>query len=151
MEQTRSPAAPPIGDLDALRSAFERAVQAGDAAAAADAYADDATLVAPAGELHHGRAAIERFWRTGVEIGIDDARYAVIEVDRRGDVIFEVGEYALHSTQAPGGADVSRGRYLIVHRPDGTGRWCRAAEMLSPDQPTGGATTARTSAARSAR
>ncbi len=120
-------------DLDLGRASFAAALRSGDAAGASIVYGDDATLVAPAGELLRGRAAIEGFWRTGLDIGVSEVRYSVLEIERRGDVAFEVGEYALLSTQEAGKATVNRGRYLIVHRIEADGRWRRAAEMLSPD------------------
>lgn len=120
-------------DLGRGRTAFTTALRSGDVAGASALYADDATLVAPAGEVLHGRPAIEQFWRTGVEIGIADAEFAVLEIERRGDVAFEVGEYALHSSNGAGADAVNRGRYLIVHRIESDGRWRRAAEMFSPD------------------
>jgi uncharacterized protein (TIGR02246 family) len=125
-------------DLDRCRTSFAEALRAGDAATASSLYADDATLVAPAGELLHGRSAIEGFWRTGLEIGIADARFSVMEIERRGDVAFEVGEYALISIHESGPGAVNRGRYLIVHRIEPDGRWRRCAEMLSPDPAAGG-------------
>jgi len=119
--------------IDRARSAFETALRAGDAEAAAAIYTDDATLVAPDAELMHGRSAIERFWRTGVETGIEHVEHAVLELRQRGDVAFEVGRYAFHLAPESGAPIVDRGRYLIVHRVEADGRWRRAAEMFSPD------------------
>lgn len=120
--------------IDASRRAFEAALRSGDASAAASIYADDATLVAPAAEVLRGRAAIERFWRTGVETGIESVTLARLDLQLQGDVAFEVGEYALHVASESGGPIVDRGRYLIVHRIEPDGSWRRAAEMFSPDQ-----------------
>ena len=121
-------------DIDRGRRAFEAALRSGDAAAAAEIYADDATLLAPAADVLYGRSAIERFWRTGVETGIAGVELVVLELRRRGDVAFEIGEYALHVSPEAGTPLVDRGRYLIVHRIDPDGRWRRAAEMFSPDR-----------------
>ena len=121
--------------IDRNRAAFATALESGDAAAAAAVYADDATLVAPAAAVVHGRAAIERFWQTGVETGIDRVEHAVLELTRQGNVAFEVGEYALHVAPESGAAVVDRGRYLIVHRAEPDGTWRRCAEMFSPDRP----------------
>ena len=122
-------------DIDRARRTFESALRSGDAAAAAAIYADDATLLAPAADVVYGRSAIERFWRTGVESGIERVELVVLELRRRGDVAFEIGEYALHVAPESGGAVVDRGRYLVVHRVESDGRWRRAAEMFSPDRP----------------
>ena len=122
-------------DLDRGRDAFASALQAGDAAAAADAYTDDATLVAPAAEVFHGRSAIERFWQTGIETGIERLELTVLDVRQRGEGAFEVGRYALHLAPESGGVVIDRGRYLVVHRAGPDGRWRRCAEMFSPDRP----------------
>lgn len=121
-------------DIDHLRHEFEAAVRRGDPAAAATAYADDATLLAPAAELLRGRGAIERFWQTGIEAGVQAVELGVRELRRSGDVAFEVGEYALHVVPESGLPVVDRGRYLVVHRVGSDGRWRRAAEMFSPDR-----------------
>ena len=120
--------------IDRARLAFDDALRSGDATAAADVYAEDATLVAPSAAVVHGRDAIERFWRTGVETGIERFEHHVQDVSRRGDVAFEVGEYALRVAPETGSPVVDRGRYLIVHCVDPDGRWRRAAEMFSPDR-----------------
>lgn len=133
MDTTLPPPDTRLAEIDASRRAFVAALRAGDAAAAAAIYADDATLLAPAAELLHGRDAIEHFWRTGVEAGIADVELVCRDLQRRGDVAFEVGEYALHLTAESGRAIVDRGRYLVVHRVEPDGAWRRAAEMFTPD------------------
>jgi uncharacterized protein (TIGR02246 family) len=120
--------------LDRERAAFESALRSGDAAAAAAIYADDATLLAPDADILRGRSAIERFWRTGVETGIEAITLVAREIQRRGDVAFEVGEYALHVTPETGLRLIDRGRYLVVLRFEADGSWRRAAEMFSPDR-----------------
>jgi uncharacterized protein (TIGR02246 family) len=123
-----------IANIDEGRLAFEAALGSGDAAAAASIYADDATLLAPAADVLRGRSAIERFWRTGVETGIEKVTLTRLELRLQGDVAFEVGEYALHVAPESGAPVVDRGRDLIVHRAGPDGTWRRAAEMFSPDR-----------------
>ena len=133
MEAWAEPAATVAADLDRGRAEFATALRSGDSVAAAAAYAPDATLVAPAGELLHGRTAIERFWRTGVEIGIGDVELAVLELRLQGDLALEIGEYVLHLNQGSGPRAINRGRYLVVMRAEPDGQWRRTAEMFSPD------------------
>lgn len=135
MEPVHPTADAVIANIDQGRLAFEAALRSGDAALAAAIYADDATLLAPAADVVHGRPAIERFWRTGVETGIQDVTLARLDLQLRGDVAYEVGEYALHVAPESGAVVVDRGRYLIVHRAEPDGTWRRAAEMFSPDRP----------------
>jgi len=122
-----------IANIDQGRVAFEAALRSGDATAAASIYADDATLLAPDADIMHGRPAIERFWRTGVETGIEEVALARLDLRLYGELAFEVGRYALHVTPELGASIVDRGRYLVVHRREADGRWRRAAEMFSPD------------------
>jgi ketosteroid isomerase-like protein len=119
--------------IERSRLAFEAAVERGDAAAAAGIYTADATLLAPATDVLHGRLAIERFWRTGLETGIERVELLALDIRQRGDVAFEVGVYALHVATETGGSLVDRGRYLIMHRIEADGWWRRAAEMFGPD------------------
>jgi uncharacterized protein (TIGR02246 family) len=120
-------------DIDQGRSAFTAALRRGDAAAAAAIYADDATLLAPAVDLVRGRLAIEQFWKTGVETGITEVELVALDVQRSGELAFEVGRYALRLAPETGAPVIDRGRYLIVHRAEADGHWRRAAEMFSPD------------------
>ncbi|HET7182145.1 MAG TPA: DUF4440 domain-containing protein [Candidatus Limnocylindrales bacterium] len=122
-----------VPDIDQGRSAFTAAMRRGDAAAAASIYADDATLLAPAADVVRGRGAIERFWQTGVETGITEVELVALDVQRSGELAFEVGRYALRLAPEAGSPVVERGRYLIVHRIEADGHWRRAAEMFSSD------------------
>ena len=126
----------PIGDAIATsRVAFQEALRVGDAAAMAAMYAADATLVAPATDIVHGRAAIERFWRTGVATGVESVELTPLEVQRVGDLALEVGRYVLRVALETGALVVDRGSYLVVHQ-SVNDRWERVAEMLSPERST---------------
>lgn len=124
-------------DLDLSRFAFRDAVRTGDSAAIGQAYALDATLVAPGSEVVRGRAAIEQFWRTGVEIGIEDLELAVLDLHVVGDLALEAGRYVMHAPPQGGPGPANHGSYLAVHRVEPDGRWRRLAEMLSPDHEEG--------------
>jgi uncharacterized protein (TIGR02246 family) len=117
-----------------VRQAFERALRSGDSAAAAAVYADDATLLAPAADVVRGRAAIERFRRTGLESGITGVDLSVLDFRRQGDVAVEVGEYELVLASETGTSVVDQGHYLVVHRAEPDGSWRRTAEMFSPSR-----------------
>jgi uncharacterized protein (TIGR02246 family) len=120
-------------DIESGRVAFLTAMRAGDAHSAATIYADDAVLMAPAADLVHGRSAIERFWRMGLEAGIQDVQMDVLEITRAGDVVLEIGAYALRLVSERGAAVEDHGKYLTVHRVQMDGAWRRTAEIFSPD------------------
>jgi uncharacterized protein (TIGR02246 family) len=116
-------------------AAFVAALAAGDAAAASEAYADDARLLPPATGFVQGRAAIERFWRAGVESGISGVELDPVELERRQAVAFEFGRYALRLQPVGEDAVVDRGSYVLVHERQADGSWRRALEMFSPCEP----------------
>jgi uncharacterized protein (TIGR02246 family) len=138
--RTASPAAAIAGRTEALgdsiaavRGAFEQALRAGDVSSMAGLYASDAMLVVPMTDVVHGRAAIERFWRTGIDSGVESAELTPIDVHSLGDVALEVGRYVIRMA-SDGGSVIDRGRYFVVHRAT-EGGWQRVAEMLSPETP----------------
>jgi ketosteroid isomerase-like protein len=121
------------GEIAGSRSAFASALSRGDSRGASALYTEDARLLPPAAELVQGRAAIEAFWRAGIEVGIAHADYEALELHRQNGLAYEVGRYALRLRQADGGTMVDRGDYVLVHERQADGSWRRAVEMFSPD------------------
>jgi ketosteroid isomerase-like protein len=130
-------------EIAAARAAFVAALQRGDHVAAGAFYTDDARLLAPSAELLTGRDAIARFWRAGLEAGVEAVELECEHVDLEagGATAFEIGRYVLRLQPAGGPAIVDRGKYLLVHRCEPDGVWRRAVETFNPD---GDAHVART-------
>jgi ketosteroid isomerase-like protein len=127
----------PDDAIAAMRATFVEALARGDAAAAAAVYTDTARVLPPAAEPMEGRAAIEAFWRAGIESGISEVELESLELDQRDGLGYEIGRYALRLRAADGATVVDRGKYVLVHRRQPDGTWRRAVEMFSPDgQPT---------------
>jgi ketosteroid isomerase-like protein len=125
----------PEAAIARARAAFVAALAAGDAASASAAYSDDARLLPPATAPIQGRAAIERFWRAGVDSGIAEVELDAQEFGGRDGIAFELGRYALHVRPPGGAAVVDRGTYVLVHERQDDGTWRRAVEMFSPSEP----------------
>jgi ketosteroid isomerase-like protein len=119
-----------IGDA---RDAFVGALESGDATSASASYTPDARLLAPSAELFRGRAAIERFWKAGVDTGIFAVRLETLELVRRSGFAYEIGRYELGLRPADGIPLVDRGKYLRVHERQADGSWLWAVEMFNPD------------------
>lgn len=102
-----------------------RAMKRGDAAAAAQPYADDAVFVTSSGESVRGREAIVQLMRgrfasggraTGGEI-VQDGLAAV------GTQIYEWGHASLTLARENAAPTPFKGRYLTVWAADSAGHW----------------------------
>jgi uncharacterized protein (TIGR02246 family) len=119
-------------DLAAARATIEaanrdwvKAMQAGDAAAIAAPYADDAVFVLPDGRALVGRAAIEQAMAKGFAGGHASAAELRQEGLRRvaPDLIYEWGWGRTERVDAKGERKSGEGRYVTVWRRGPDGRW----------------------------
>jgi uncharacterized protein (TIGR02246 family) len=118
-------------EIDASNARFVTALAAGDAAAAVAVYAADGTLVAPAGDVIRGREAIERFWRSGIDLGLRTAEYEALDRCRGRELAFEFGRCRLHLESGDGPHKTELGSYLVVYGREDDGSWRRAVEMFT--------------------
>jgi ketosteroid isomerase-like protein len=117
---------------DAARR-FVAAIRQGDPVAAAVEYTADARLLAPSSTLIEGRAAIESFWRAGLDAGIRAVELEPIGIDRHGGFAIEIGHYSMRLRQPRGDDVVDRGSYLVVHEARPEGGWAWALETFTPE------------------
>ncbi|MHB8693774.1 MAG: YybH family protein [Solirubrobacteraceae bacterium] len=115
--------------------AFTAALGAGDATAVAAVYSSDARLLAPGSALLTGTEAITGFWNAGINAGIRGAELTTLTVEERDDVAIEVGRYTLRIH--PDGADsvTDHGKYVVVHRRNGSGDWRWELDIFNSDTP----------------
>jgi uncharacterized protein (TIGR02246 family) len=118
-------------EIDASNARFVTALAAGDAAAAVAVYAADGTLVAPAGDVIRGREAIERFWRSGIDLGLRTAEYEALDHCRGRELAFEFGRCRLHLENGDGPPKTELGSYLVVYAREDDGSWRRAVDMFT--------------------
>jgi uncharacterized protein (TIGR02246 family) len=97
------------------------AARAGDAAALAALYTEDAILLPPGVEPLHGRTAIEAFFKAGIEMGIRDATLETVEEEYFGDVAHEVGAYTMEIAPAGGQAMTDKGAYVVIWKREADG------------------------------
>ena len=128
------------GAIDGLERAaraaarrFVAAIRQGDPVAAAGEYAADARLLAPSSTLIEGRAAIESFWRAGLDAGIRAVELEPAGIDRHAAFAIETGRYSMRLRQPRGGEVVDRGSYLLVHEARPDGGWAWALETFTPE------------------
>ena len=106
-----------------------------DAAAIAAVYTPDARLLAPGSELLTGTQAIAGFWQAGIDAGLRGAELTTLTVDERQDVAIEVGRYTLRIQPNGDNPVTDTGKYVVVHRRDGSGDWRWHLDIFNSDTP----------------
>jgi uncharacterized protein (TIGR02246 family) len=156
-DTTKAPpgAATPANDaavhamIDSADRKFEAAFKAGDAAAAASFYEDNATSMPPNMEPESGRAAIEKGYADLFKtVGkVTDFTAQVKDVDVYADHAIEIGSYAMTFTPA-GAKDAMKdhGSYVNYWRkqPDGSWKLHRDAIVSAMPMPNAGPAPAAT-------
>ena len=90
---------------------FTAAVSDGNAPMVGSLYTANGQLFPPHSDMMSGRLAIERFWQSAFEAGITGATRTSLEVQGRGDTVYEMGQYTLM-----GEDDTVRdtGKYMVI-------------------------------------
>lgn len=126
-----APATPPV-DVAALKDAIQAREKewsagylAGDAAAVANLYTEDAAQVQITGDWIRGRDAIAKGMQAHFDTVTVTARADITEeVTPAGDYIIEVGSMSYQGTTKAGNKPVgSTGRYMVLWRKDADGVW----------------------------
>lgn len=120
--------------IDAANQNFMNAFQRGDAAGVAACYTSDARLLPPNGPPLNGTAAIAAFWQGAMELGIKAAKLETVELETRGDLAVEVGQYTLTIQPAPDTTVTDVGKYVVVWKNDG-GRWKLHIDIWNTNAP----------------
>ena len=122
-------------EIHAATTALVTALERADVAAAAAVYADDARLLASSAELIQGRAEIEAYWRTGIDLGLCGLSFESGLLKATDPGVLELGRYAVAVRSVPTAPAVERGAYLVLHTQARDGSWQRAVEVFNPDEP----------------
>jgi ketosteroid isomerase-like protein len=94
-------------------------------------------VVVPPGEaMVQGRAAIEAYWKTGIEQGgVRDASVETIKAESSGDLGYEIGSFVL-TVNGPDGKPVQEhGRYIELLRRGADGKWYSTAGIWNSAPP----------------
>jgi ketosteroid isomerase-like protein len=124
------------GEIEKATATLVRSLESGDAWSAACVYADDAKVLAPAGELIQGRAEIEAYWRAGIALGLSTVAFERHVLAAVTGSVVEVGRYAVSAKAARIGRVVDRGTYLVLHCQIADGSWRRTVDVFNADEPS---------------
>ena len=101
---------------------WAKAFNAGDAAAVAGFYAEDATVLPPGAAAVHGRAAIQSFWQDEIKHGAKNVAVTADSVDHYGRAAREIGHFTLDAPDAQQQTAHLQGKYVVIwKRQEGAG------------------------------
>ena len=99
------------------------AFKAGDAAAIANLYAEDAKMLPPDASEIAGRRDIQQLWQGWIDGGLKDLTLKSTEVEASGDLAYEIGEFSLQAPAENNTMATTTGNYLVVWKHGTDGRW----------------------------
>jgi uncharacterized protein (TIGR02246 family) len=118
-------------EISEANNAFMDAFNAHDAKALASVYTSDGILLPPNYEKLEGTEAIEGFFESIFEMGVDHASLETIYAEGHGDSAYEEGKFLLYSADD----DVlDQGKYIVIWKKvDGT--WKLHIDMWNSSMP----------------
>lgn len=110
-------------ELSQMNKDFAKALLAKDAKAAAELYAEDASLLPPNEPMVTGRANIQKYWQAGIDAGIIDVSVSTIATGSDGDLGYEIGRFEM-KLKGPGSTIIiDKGKFTELLRRDANGKW----------------------------
>jgi uncharacterized protein (TIGR02246 family) len=98
--------------IQSLNDKFAQAFNAGDAAAVAALYTEDALILPPGGEMMKGKSAIQAFWKGATE-QLGNGKLTTVDVKPLGNgAVREIGTFSFR-TKGAQPQDIT-GKYVVV-------------------------------------
>ncbi len=109
--------------IEAANVRFSEAFARGDATTLSAMYTPDAIAFPPDSEMIRGNEAIGAFWKAARDSGVRSATLTTVEVDRSGDVAYEVGNVSLTIQPAGQEPKTEAAKYVVVWQRQADGSW----------------------------
>ncbi|RRB07658.1 YybH family protein [Larkinella rosea] len=122
-------------ELSQMNRDFAAALNARDAVAAANCYADDATLYPPNEPAVTGRANILNYWKGAIDAGATNVSVKTIATGSEGDLGWETGQFQMDIKTPDGKVVVDKGRYTELLKRNTDGKWVSTMGMWNADAP----------------
>jgi uncharacterized protein (TIGR02246 family) len=98
--------------IQSLNDKFAQAFNAGDAAAVAALYTEEAVILPPGGEMMKGRTAIQAFWKGATE-QLGNGKLTTVDVKPLGnEAAREIGTFTFQTKGAQ--SQEITGKYVVV-------------------------------------
>jgi uncharacterized protein (TIGR02246 family) len=105
-------------EISEANNAFIDAFNAHDAQTLASVYTSDGILLPPNSEKVEGTDALEEFWESIFELGVDHGSLETVYAEGRGDSAYEEGTFILYTAD---NELLDRGKYIVIWKKvDGT-------------------------------
>ena len=114
---------------------FAKALTAKDAVAAANQYAENASLLPPNEPIVTGRANIQAYWQGAIDAGTIDATVKTIDAKSAGNLGYEIGTYTLRFLGPENDTIVEVGKYTEILERNAEGKWISIYGMWSSNEP----------------
>jgi uncharacterized protein (TIGR02246 family) len=117
--------------IQSLNDKFAQAFNAGDAAAVAALYTDDAVILPPGGEMMKGKSAIQAFWKGATE-QLGNGKLTTVDVKPLGSqAAQEIGTFTFR-TKGTQPQEIT-GKYVVVWEKVG-GEWKLATDIWNTNK-----------------
>jgi ketosteroid isomerase-like protein len=123
-----------VEELGQMNRDFAKALVAGDAAAAAIVYDENASLLPPNEPIVTGRTKIQEYWQGAIDAGIVDAKVKTIDAKSDGDLGYEIGTFELTFAGEDGNEIVEMGKYTEILKRNAEGKWISIYGMWSNNE-----------------
>ncbi|MBN8823756.1 MULTISPECIES: DUF4440 domain-containing protein [unclassified Spirosoma] len=122
-------------ELSQMNRDFAAAINAKDAVAAANCYADEATLYPPNEPAVMGREAILNYWKGAIDAGATNVSVKTIATGSDGSLGWETGQFRMDVKTPDGKVVVDKGRYTDLLKRNTDGKWVSIMGMWNADAP----------------
>ncbi len=110
-------------ELSQMNRDFVAALNNKDAAAAANCYTEDATVLPPNEAPVSGKANIQKYWEGAIAAGAFDVAVATITTGSNGNLGYEIGRFSMSTRDSTGKVTTERGKYIELLKRGDDGKW----------------------------
>lgn len=125
-----------VEELGQMNRDFAKFLTARDAAATANLYDENASILPPNESIIKGRANIQQYWQAVIDANLIDGSVKTIDAKSDGKLGYEIGSYVMRFKTDKGDTIVDKGKYTEVLKLDSaSGKWMAIYGMWSSDSP----------------
>jgi uncharacterized protein (TIGR02246 family) len=116
--------------IQQINAEFSELYERRDAPAIAAAYAEDGAILAPNQKTHHGRLAIEDFWKGFFDDVGGAAIIKSVEIAGEDNLAYQWATYYLE-----GGEQPDAGKFVEIYKQQADGSWKIRLTIFNSDNP----------------